>query len=270
VSLLSVALLKLRRRPATWVVSLILIGLIALVFAALGLSAGQSERLGERMQVDLLLRFPAAYTVVAGMILSLGGLLAVAYGAAVIGADWAWGTIRAIIGRGEGRVRYALTTFAAVAIVLALIVLVTFAIGAVVAILAADAAGLGSAGATDPDTLADLPALVARTWLGVTEEAAIGFAIAMIFRSQLAGIGAGVALYFAEAFLFLVPMFRGVLVYFPFSVASAMVPATDLGGGGLGATSTLDPDSALVWVVAYLVLALTVAATALWRAQITR
>jgi len=270
-ALLHMSLVKLVRRPATWVVFAILAGLIVMVFLGLAASAGQMESMGDEFQIRLLLDFPTAYTMVVGVILGFGGLLAVAYGAAVIGADWAWGTIRSIVARGESRVRYTLITFLAITIVLGIGVLVTFVIGAVAAIIAAQIAGLGSAGATDPDTLATLPDLLARTWLGIAQQAAIGFAIAMLFRSQLAGIGAGLAFYFAEMFLFLVPMLRDVLVYFPFSVAGAVVPTTeDLGGGGFGNMTTLDSDTAVLWSIGYLVVALAIASIAAWRTQITQ
>jgi ABC-2 type transport system permease protein len=271
VALLHLSLVKLARRPATWVVFAILAGLIVLVFLGLGASAGQVESLGDQLQVRALLAFPTAYTVVIGVILGFGGLLAVAYGAAIIGADWAWGTIRAIIGRGESRVRYTLITFLAIAIVLGLGTLVTFVLGSMAAIVGAEMAGLGSEGATDAEKLSTLPGLFVRTWLGVTQQAAIGFAIAMLFRSQLAGIGAGLAFYFAELFLFFVPLLRDALVYFPFSVANAVVPTTDeLGTGGFGNVPTIDPDTAVLWSAGYLVLALVVASAAMWRAQITQ
>ena len=137
--------------------------------------------------------------------------------------------------------------------------------------MAAEIAGVGSAGATDPDTLGTLPELLARTWLGVAQAAAIGFAIAMLFKSQLAGIGAGIALYFAELFLALVPGLRDVLVYFPFSVSGAVIATSDeLDSGGFGSVNTLDPDQAVLWSLGYLVLALAIASIAARRAQITQ
>jgi ABC-2 type transport system permease protein len=259
-ALLYMALVKLVRRPATWVVFAILAGLIVMVFLGLAASAGQMESLGDEFQVRLLLGFPNAYLMVVGVIVGFGGLLAVAFGAAIIGADWAWGTIRAIV-----------VTFLAIAIVLGVGVLVTFAIGALAAVAGAEIAGIGSEGATDPDTLATLPDLLLRTWLGVVQPAAIGFAIAMLFKSQLAGIGAGLAFYFAEMFLFLVPLLRDVLIYGPFSVAGAVVPTTEeFGTGGFGDLPTLDADAAVLWSVGYLVLALAIASIAAWRAQITQ
>jgi ABC-2 type transport system permease protein len=272
VALLRASVLKLRHRSASWVVLAILVALIALVFAGLAISAND---LPGRLQIAVILGFPNAYLVLLGIILGFGGLLAVTYGAAVIGAEWAWGTIRAVVARGESRVRYTLVTFAALALVIAVGTLVAFAFGAALAVLAADSAGVGSAGATDPETLTGLPELLARTWFGLLLHAAIGFAIAMLFRSQLAGIGAGLAVYFAEIFLAIVPAARDLLPYFPFNVAQSVVTTAEgfggrFGGGrGPGAFTPLDGDSALLLAGLYLVLALGVASFAAWRAQIT-
>ncbi|MFO7531901.1 MAG: hypothetical protein R6W93_05530 [Candidatus Limnocylindrales bacterium] len=268
--LLSISLLKLARRPASWVVLAILVGLIIMVFLGLAASVGQLEGMGDELQVRALLGFPTAYATVVGFILGFGGLLAVVYAAAIIGADWAWGTIRAIVARGESRVSYTLITFLAIVIMLGVGILVAFAVGALSAVLAAEAAGLGSDGATDPDTLAGIPELLGRTWLGVSQQAAIGFAIAMLFRSQLAGIGAGLAFYFVEQFLVLVPLAGEVLPYFPFNVAGSVVATAGEFGDGFGGLVPLDSDSALLWSVGYLVLALAIATLGAWRAQITQ
>ncbi len=271
-ALLRVALIKLVRRPATWIVFAILSGLIALVFISLGATAGSMESMMDEFQIRTLLDFPTAYTIVAGFVLAFGGLLGVAYGAAIIGADWAWGTIRAIVARGESRVRYTLVTFLAITLVIGVGITFASLVGAISAIAAAEMAGLGSAGATEADALAELPELLLRTWLGVTQAAAIGFAIAMLFKSQLAGIGAGLAFYFAEQFLQLVPGLRDVLIYFPFSVSGAVIGTTKSfeTATAFGEFPVLDADTALVWSIGYLVVALAVAAIAARRAQITQ
>lgn len=269
--LLRISLLKLVKRPASWVVLVILLGLLVLVFLGLAASSGQLTDGTDQLQVRLLLSFPNAYTAVVGIILSFGGLLAVTYGAAVIGADWAWGTIRTIVARGESRVRYTVITFVAIALMLGIGLLIAFLVGAVVAVAAAQIADVSTDGATDPETLASLPDLLARTWLGVAEQAAIGFAIAMIFRSQLAGIGAGLAFYFGEIFLALVPIANDVLPYFPFGVANAVVSTAEgFGDGGFGTATAIDSETAIILAVAYLVGAVGLASLAAWRAQITQ
>jgi hypothetical protein len=114
-ALLGISLLKLARRPASWVVLLVSLGLIAMVFLGLAASASQIGTAGEEFQVRLMLGFPNAYTFLVVMILAFGGLLGLMYGAAVIGAEWAHGTIRSIVARGESRIRFTLVTFLAVA-----------------------------------------------------------------------------------------------------------------------------------------------------------
>lgn len=271
-ALLRISLLKLARRPATYVVFGILAAILVLFFLALGFSVGQGDEATDEFQMQILLRFPTVYTLLAGFVVGFGGLLAAAYAAAVIGADWGWGTIRAIVARGESRVRYTTVTYVAIAIVLLVGVLASFVIGVVAAILAASIGGVSTDSATDPDTLAALPELLARTWLGVAQAGAIGFAIAMIFKSQLAGIGAAIALYFAETFLRLVPTLDETLMYFPYAVASAVIATTDeLTEGGFGdSVPTLSADVAVIWSIGYIVGALVLASLAARRAQITQ
>ena len=99
---------------------------------------------------------------------------------------------------------------------------------------------------------------------------ALGFAIATLARSQLAGIGAGIAFYFGETFarIFL----PDVVQYLPFSVANAALATSSSGGGigrlGGGATA-LSTDQALVLVAVWLVGALAVAALFSDRAEIS-
>jgi hypothetical protein len=114
--------------------------------------------------------------------------------------------------------------------------------------------------------------MAARGWFAVVEQAALGFAIATLARSQLAGIGAGIAFYFGEGFaqLFL----PDVVKYLPFAVARASVDTGAAGGGGFGggaqaAAGALSPDTALVLVGVWLVGSLAVAVLFTERAEIT-
>jgi hypothetical protein len=146
----------------------------------------------------------------------------------------------------------------------------TFVFGVGFALLGASLAGVSTAGLTDADTLARLPALAARGWFSVVEQAALGFAIATLARSQLAGIGAGIAFYFGEGFASI--FLPDIVKYMPFAVARAAVDtgATGLGGGGAGGlTEALAPDTALLLVAVWLVGSLAVAVGFTERAEIT-
>ena len=82
----------------------------------------------------------------------------------------------------------------------------------------------------------------------MVEQAALGFAIATLARSQLAGIGAGIAFYFGEGFasIFLPDIIR----YMPFAVARASIDTGaggGFGGGGMAARRARPPAPTRRW-----------------------
>jgi len=256
---------KLVRRPATWVTILLLIGLLVLVFVAVGATYRQTiNQPGSRNSL-LLLTFPGAYLLVLSFILGLGGLLAVIYGAAIAGSEWSWGTLKAAVARGEGRARYMLFSFAAIALMVGVGLLIAFAIGVVAALVGAGLAGVSTSGLGDSQTLRALPEQLGRGWIAIVEEAALGYAVATIARSQLAGVGVGIALYFGEQFagLFL----PDIVKYMPFQAANAVV-AVGEEVSSQQVVRSLDPNTALVVVVAWLVGALIVSSLVTERAEI--
>jgi len=256
---------KLVRRPATWVTILLLIGLLVLVFVAVGATYRQTiDQPGARNSL-LLLTFPGAYLLVLSFILGLGGLLAVIYGAAIAGSEWSWGTLKAAVARGEGRTRYMLFSFAAIALMVGVGLLIAFAIGVLAALLGAGLAGVSTSGLGDSQTLGALPEQLGRGWIAIVEEAALGFAVATIARSQLAGVGVGIALYFGEQFagLFL----PDIVKYLPFQAANAVV-AVGEEVSSQQVVRNLDPNTALLVVVAWPVGALVVSSLVTERAEI--
>ena len=108
--------------------------------------------------------------------------------AAVAGSEWTWGTLKNAVARGESRSRYTLLSFAAIAVVIAVGLVVAFVIGVAAALLGASLAGVSTSGLNDSATLGRLPEQFVRGWLAIIEEGALGFAIATLARSQLAGI----------------------------------------------------------------------------------
>ncbi len=260
---------KLVRRPATWVTVVILMAIVALLFIAVGATITQNPDPEQRAQTEAFLRFPGAYRIIVGFVAGLGGLLAVIYGASIAGAEWPWGTLKTVVARGESRARYVLVKFAAVALMLAVMLVLAFAAGTASAVAGASLGGLPLTGIDDPDTLRGLPELLAKGWLGLVEQAAIGYVIAMLARSQLAGIGAGIALYFVEQFSTIV--LRDAVQYLPFSVSGSLISDGGGGGGPGGGPGfePLDPALALGLTLLYGVLALLVATIFVERAEIT-
>jgi ABC-type transport system involved in multi-copper enzyme maturation permease subunit len=263
VTLLRADLRKLLRRPASWVVWLILIVLIALVYLAIGASAGQLTDERSKAQVEAFLKDESAFRTLLGFLVGLGGLLGLAYAGAIAGAEWSWGTLRVALARGESRSRYILTSFVAVGLVIGLALLLSYVIGGGLVMLGATMAGV-STGLPSASFIATLPELLGKAWFALLEEAALGFAIATVARSQLAGIGAGIAVYVAEQFVSLAIPEQSR--YLPFTVAGSLVQTQEQ--AAFAGVKLLDPPVALALTAAYLVGALVVAVIVTARAQI--
>jgi hypothetical protein len=246
----------------------VLVGLMALIFIVTGSTAQRLSTQPGSAAALALITFPAAYEAVLAFVIGLGGLLAVIYGAAIAGSEWTWGTLKNAVARGESRARYSVTTYGSAAVLLAVGMLGAFAFGVVAALIGATIAGIPTNGLSDTTILGRLPEQLARGYVGIVEEGAIGFAIATLARSQLAGIGAGIAVYFGEQFstLFL----PDIVKYLPFNAAQSAANLTgrEFGGGGASVVR-LAPDVALVVVAAWLIGALLVSALVTERAEIT-
>ena len=263
-------LAKLRRRIATWLTLGLLAGLLSLVFIAVGGTANRAATQPGTRAALAILSFPAAYDVILAFILGLGGLLAVIYGAAIAGSEWTWGTLKSAVARGESRTRYVLAMFAAIALIVAIGLVIAFLVGVGAALIGGQLAGVSTGDLGDSATLQRLPQQFVRGWIGLLEEAAIGFAVATLARSQLAGIGVGIGIYFGESFATI--FLPDVVKYLPFNVASAAVRTADTtGGGGFGGNppASLPPDTALLIAVAWLIGAVIVASVFTERAEIT-
>jgi len=265
------SLRKLVRRPASFVILGILIGLLSLILIAVAATASQPGAPEEQRAGLLLVTFPGAYTSILSFILGLGGLFAVIYGAAIAGSEWTWGTLKSAVARGESRSRYQLLSFAAIALMIGIGMLIAFGAGIVVAVIGANIAGVSREGLSDAETLGTLPELLGRGWLAIVEVGALGFAIATLARSQLAGIGAGIAFFFGEQFATF--FLSDIVKYMPFNAANAVVATPGeggfSGGGGGSVISSLEPNQALLVVVAWLVGSLLVATLFTERAEIS-
>jgi ABC-type transport system involved in multi-copper enzyme maturation permease subunit len=263
---------KLIRRPATWVTFGLIAALLVLIVLAVAATGGEGGGggggggNGDGAAALLLVTFPTAYDLILSFILGLGGLFAVVYGAAIAGSEWTWGTLKSTVARGESRVTYTLMTFAGVAVILAIGLLVTYLVGVLVAMLGATIAGVPLDGLSDGSTLGGLPEQFLRGWVAISAEAAIGFTVATLARSQLAGIGIGIALYFGGAFaqIFL----PDIVKYLPFSLATAAVGGSE-GFGAPPDPTALSPDTALILISIWLAGALVVAGVFTDRAEIT-
>ena len=121
--------------------------------------------------------------------------------------------------------------------------LIAFAVGIAVAVVGANIAGVSTDGlSATRRRSARCPSSSGKGWLAIVEEGALGFAIATLARSQLAGIGAGIAFFFGEQFASL--FLPDVVKYLPFNAANAIVTTPGEGGfsgGGGGGPVDREP-----------------------------
>ncbi|MEA2578149.1 MAG: type transport system permease protein [Chloroflexota bacterium] len=255
---------KLATRMATLLTFGLLAGLLVMIDLAVAATRGAGSNGGGNPLA--LVTFPGAYDLILSFLFGLGGLFAVIYGAAIAGSEWTWGTLKTAVVRGESRSRYLLATFAAIALVLAVGLLITFVIGVAAAAVGSTIAGISLDGIGDTAMLGTLPEHFVRGWVAITATAALGFAVATLARSQLAGIGVGIAFYFGETFagIFLPDVVR----YLPFHLSQAAVGGGE-GFGGPPDAGALSTTTALVLVTVWLIGSLVVAAGFSERAEIT-
>jgi ABC-type transport system involved in multi-copper enzyme maturation permease subunit len=259
---------KLAKRPATLITFGALSALLVFIMLAVVTTRDNGEGGGGNgppFDPLTLVTFPGAYEHILTFMIGLGGLFAVTYGAAIAGSEWSWGTLKVAVARGEARTRYVLATFAGIAVIVTAGMLVTFAVGVGAGALAASIAGIPLDGITDTETLGRLPERFARGAVAIVAQGAVGFAVATLARSQLAGIGAGIALYFVGTFASV--FLPDIVQYLPFQLASIAIGGETF--GPIDEMDTLSADTALVLLVAWLAGALVLASWWTQRAEIT-
>jgi ABC-2 type transport system permease protein len=270
--MLAANLRKLVRRPASWVTLGLLIGLQLLLLLVVIAASRTSPDASTALSARLLFTFPAAYDALFAFLLSFAGLFAVAYGGAIAGSEWGWGTLKGAIARGESRSGYALLGYAAVAIATIVGFVVAFVVIVLVAALAAVVQGVSISGMTDAEALRTIGEELVRASGALAMNTAIGFAIATVARSQMAGVIVGIGVYFVEgiAGLFLPDAFK----YAPFAASSALASpgiggGVSGGGGGGPIIERLDVPAAAIAVGVWLLIALAVSAVWTERAEIS-
>ncbi|MEA2676378.1 MAG: type transport system permease protein [Chloroflexota bacterium] len=200
--LIRAELLKARRRQATWVLLIVALLLTAAIYLLIGKAIGGAScafRFDDFSDDTCVIAFPGAYALIDQFAFAtLGGVLAIVYAAAFVGADWNWGTLRNVIARGESRAMYLLAKAAGLAIVLAIGCLAIFFFAFVMTYLTAFTNGIPVASPLRGHGLEDLGANLILGYLVVLERAALGLAVAVVLRSQLAGAVVGIVLYLGE------------------------------------------------------------------------
>jgi ABC-type transport system involved in multi-copper enzyme maturation permease subunit len=203
VKLIAAELLKMRRRTMTYVLLITLITVMAFVFLVVGtlLSSLLSSIGGGFDGESAGLPFNTVYAIAGDFVFGLGSLLVIIYTGGIVGGDYSWGVLRNVFSRGESRVAYALAKAAALAIVVSIGAAIAFVLGELMILVVASTAHFDFGSPFAGTALTDLAKALGLGLLVLFERAAIGFAVTVLLRSQVAGIVVGVVLYIAEPFI---------------------------------------------------------------------
>lgn len=275
-SVVSAELLKLRRSVSTWV----LVGLLALVQLLLGYlllylvlqippPEGEADFGREALRLTLL---PENLVVnVLNMLASLGGALALVLGAMHSAREYGWRTMTTTLTLGPTRLGVFTGKAVALALIVVVMVIVTFIAGAVGSVLVASF--LGETIRFPP--LAELAAGLAVGCLILGAWAALGYALGFLLRST--GLAIGLGLVYALVIESIVQGFATIN-----DVAESISRAL-LGANGTALASSfglpsggeefgpiaIDPPIAAAVLVTYLVAALVVGAAVFARRDVT-
>jgi ABC-2 type transport system permease protein len=200
-------LLKIRKRPSTWVLPLIWLSIIVLLNYTLtytllsnvppptfpeGTPKAQQGQLKEQQEQFQRQQLRSLYPEnLVGSIIpgypSLGAPIALILGALAVGSEYGWSTFKTILTQRPGRTTLFLGKLLAVAVILALLVVLTFATGAVCSFIVALLAG----GQIKGPPLGGLLRALGAGFLILAVWASLGALLATLLRSTALSIAIG-------------------------------------------------------------------------------
>lgn len=277
---LSAELLKLRRRPAMWLIAGVWLAL-SVVFGYLfpylsfrGEFSGAGTA-GTPAELVLAEALPGrlAASAIQGFPL-FAGALALILGALAAGSEYGWGTMKTVLARGPGRLAVLAGKVGALGLVMLAVVLATFAVDA--------AAGWLVAVATSHPVAwpppADLARAVAAGWLIVAMWCAAGMFLGILVRGTALAIGGGLVWALAvenlgRVFASILDAVDVLMRWTPAtnagSLAAALgVPVQGAPGGTPGITTTVDGTHATLVLAAYVVVFVAAAAALVQRRDV--
>jgi ABC-type uncharacterized transport system permease subunit len=150
--------------------------------------------------------------------------------------------------------------------------LIAFLVGIVSVFVGASIAGLPVGNPADPTQFAQVAVKLARCWIALMALTSVGYAVAMIAKNQMAGIGT-VIVYFVVSILsqaLLPDIIKQILKYQPFNVTSDAIglagPPT---AGAAASTAGVEPNLALLISIGWLVALVGITALSVERTEIT-
>lgn len=180
---------KLGKRPATWVIGAIFVVLVILLGYGINyalIAVGGGPAAGAGRFVELLLPQNVAVAVLSTFG-RVGAALAVIVGALAVGSEYRWDTLKSVLTRKPGRIGFLVGKLGALAAVVAILTVAVFVVGAIAGYIISL---LQDASASLP-AVGSLAGGLGAGWLILAAYAALGFFLAVIFRSAAISIAIG-------------------------------------------------------------------------------
>lgn len=286
-------LLKMRKRPAIWVLGLIWIAVIVLLAYTLTYvflsnapapsapknappeakkQIEQQQKEAQKQQLELLYPKNLISNTISGFP-NLGGPIALILGALAMGSEYGWTTLKTILSQRPGRLNIFFGKILALAVILVLLVVLGFAAGAACSYVIAglDDAPLNWPSLGELARAAGAGALIFALW------AAMGVFLAALLRSTALSIGIGLVYALAiEALIFSLPIqnqtFKDAREFFPGQnstfLANSFV-SQDLPQGFRPPEPPVDAGQAALVIAAYTAAFVLLAALFLRRRDVT-
>jgi ABC-2 type transport system permease protein len=189
---------RARKRAQTWIMIAIIVALEVIFYGGLTIARAfreDSESILESLRLATIRDNGLALFTL------LGPILAVVFGSSLIGSEFGWNTLRPVLTR--ARTRSALLTAKWLTVLLYVVVLAV--IGVLVTMIAATVASLvtGQGTGWSTSTIVDAVAISGGFVVGVLPLAALAMLVALLSRSNAAGIAISIAYGFVESVVLL-------------------------------------------------------------------
>ncbi len=192
-------LFRLRRRPQTWIMPILVTGLIAAFYAVIYL-VYQFGAVSNQDEMRDAARLDNIFTNGMQIFAFFGGIMIVVVTSSLIGSEFGWNTLRPLVARASSRSGLLSAKWLVVAGYTAFMVIVGIIASMALASLASFLMDLN---VSLPSHLWDDYLLGTMRLVGASlPYAVIGFSVALITRSNAAGIAVGIGLSFVEPLLF--------------------------------------------------------------------
>lgn len=192
-------LFRLRRRPQTWIMPILAVAFIAIFYTILFLVyqfGGVIDRLEMREAIEVSNIFGNGMQIFG----FFGGILIVIVTSSLIGSEYSWNTMRPLVAR--ARNRSGLLSAKWIVVLLYTVFMVVVGIVGSLALAAIFSLFTESSTALPEGFWWDVVVGTARWIVASLPYAAIGFAAALLTRSNAAGIAIGIGVSFVEPLIF--------------------------------------------------------------------